>query len=53
MNKKSVLYIVPGEDYEAAKFVGVKRKIKQQCAAFANLGYEPTLLYFTHGKVKL
>jgi len=50
MSKKSVLYIVPGEDYEAPKFVGVKRKIKQQCAAFSNLGYEPTLLYFVKKK---
>jgi len=49
MNRKSILYIVPGVDLEALKFIGVKSKIKQQCTAFKNLEYEPTLLYFTKG----
>lgn len=50
MNNKSVLYVIPTADFTSpSSSLGVYKKIIAQCAAFARLGYTPTLLCYENG----
>ena len=48
---KKVLYVVAKDDFSSPALVGVRKKVDGQCAAFARLGYAPTLLWYEKGRV--